>query len=64
MTGQEIKIHLFNRRTNNIACSHSKGNGSNITVEEFKKAISENNTIGLCEHCMKYLKSSKGRLVG
>lgn len=63
MSGQNIKTHLYDRSANRCVCSHSKGNGSYITVEEFKKNIENNNIAGLCEHCLKYLKGARGRLV-
>jgi len=57
-----MKIHLYDRSTNNTVCRFSKGNGSKIEIESFREML-KNNDNGLCEHCVKYLKGSMGRLV-
>lgn len=62
MSGQEIKIHLYNRATNNVVCNHYKGNGSFIEIESFKKML-EDNKEGLCKQCIKYLKTPMGKRV-
>lgn len=61
-TGQNIKIHLFSTYLNRIVCGKEQGNGSMVTIEEFKNMM-EKNDPGICQHCVKYLKSPRGRRI-
>ena len=41
MSGQNIKTHLYNNATNNVVCRHSRGNGSSVEIESFKKMLED-----------------------